>query len=63
MKKEKLETLFNKYIFWGSLAGILMMMLMWLALLFPENNPIIDEHIIYALVFAIFATQSRNNLK
>jgi len=55
--------LFNKYIFWGSLAGILMMMLMWLALLFPENNPIIDEHIIYALVFAIFATQSRNNLK
>jgi len=51
--------LFNKYIFWGSVAGILMMMLMWLALLFPENNPIIDEHIVYALVFAMFAAKNQ----
>lgn len=32
-------------------AGALLMLLMWLALLPPEHNPIIDEHIIYAIVF------------
>ncbi len=51
--------LFKKYVFWGSLAGVIMMCLMWLALLFPENNPIIDDHIVYALIFAIFAIQSK----
>ena len=53
--------LLNRYVFWGSIAGILMMMLMWLALLFPENNPIIDEHIVYALVFALFAMKAKND--
>ncbi len=51
--------LFNRYVFWGSLAGVAMMSLMWLALLFPENNPIIDEHVIYALVLALLAAKSR----
>lgn len=51
--------LLNKYVVWGSLAGVVMMSLMWLALLFPENNPIIDEHIVYALVFALLAIKSR----
>lgn len=50
----------NRYVFWGALAGVAMMILMWLALLFPENNPIIDEHIIYALVLALFALKSKN---
>lgn len=40
----------NRYVKWGSIAGALMMLLMYLALLFPENNPVIDDHIIYALV-------------
>lgn len=31
-------------------SGSLLMFLMWLALLLPENNPILDEHIIYILV-------------
>lgn len=35
-------------------SGAILMILMWSAVLFPENNPIIDEHIIYALVFLIF---------
>lgn len=43
----------NKYVKWGCIAGALMMLLMYLALLFPENNPIIDEHIIYALVLIL----------
>ncbi|MBP9748296.1 MAG: hypothetical protein KBD17_01595 [Candidatus Pacebacteria bacterium] len=54
-----LTLLFNRYVFWGALAGVVMMLLMWLALLFPENNPIVDEHIVYALVFALFAIKSR----
>lgn len=32
-------------------AGALLMLLMWTALLFPKNNPILDEHIIYLFVF------------
>jgi thiosulfate dehydrogenase [quinone] large subunit len=51
--------LFNKYVLWGAVAGIIMMLLMWLALLFPANNPIIDEHIVYALVLALLAIKSR----
>lgn len=54
-----LTLLFNKYVFWGALAGIIMMLLMWLALLFPENNPLIDEHIVYTLVLALLAIKSK----
>lgn len=31
-------------------SGAVMMLLIWSASLFPEQNPFIDEHIIYALV-------------
>lgn len=55
-----LTLLLNKYVLWGALAGITMMVSMWLALLFPENNPFIDEHIVYALVFALLAIKSKN---
>ena len=34
----------------AALAGIILMILMWTALLWPANSPGIDEHIIYALV-------------
>lgn len=34
----------------ASLVGIVMLVLMWSALLWPANSPGIDEHIIYALV-------------
>jgi len=54
-----LTLLLNKYVFWGALAGIVMMVLMWLALLFPANNPIIDDHIVYALVLALLAIKSK----
>ncbi len=51
--------LFNKYVVWGAVAGIVMMTLMWLSLLFPATNPIIDEHVVYALVLALLAIQSK----
>jgi len=37
-------------------SGSLLMILMWLSLLPPENNPIIDDHIIYSLVLIGIAT-------
>ncbi len=54
-----LTLLFNKYVFWGAVAGTVMMVLMWLALLLPENNPIVDEHIVYALVLTLLAIKSK----
>jgi thiosulfate dehydrogenase [quinone] large subunit len=39
----------------GSLAGALMMLLMYSALIPPENNLFIDEHLIYALVMGLIA--------
>ncbi len=63
-------TLFiNKYVKWGSIAGIAMLLLMYTAVLLPENNPIIDDHIVYILVLSYIAIraekeeQSNSNLK
>lgn len=57
-----LTLLFNKFVKWGCLAGISMLLLMYLALLFPENNPIIDDHIVYALVLAFIALKNRQDV-
>ncbi len=35
-------------------AGTLMMLLMWSSLLPPQNNPIVDEHIVYAFLLLAF---------
>ena len=34
-------------------SGTLLLVLMWLAVLPPEHNPVIDEHIIYGLMLII----------
>ena len=39
----------------GALTGVLMMILMYSALIPPENHPFIDEHIVYALVMGLIA--------
>jgi thiosulfate dehydrogenase [quinone] large subunit len=54
-----LTLLLNRFLFWGAVAGIIMVTLMWMAALPPENNPIVDEHIVYALVLSILAMKSR----
>ncbi len=54
-----LTLLLNRFVFWGAMSGTVMMILMWLALLPPENNPIVDEHIVYALVFVILGLRNR----
>lgn len=39
----------------ASIGGPLMMLLMWSANLPPAQNPLIDQHIIYALLFILLA--------
>lgn len=51
--------IFNKRMVLACVAGSIMLFLMWLALLWPENNPFVDEHIVYILV--LFALASRHN--
>jgi thiosulfate dehydrogenase (quinone) large subunit len=36
-------------------AGALMLVLMWTAVLPPENNPVMDDHIVYAVVLILLA--------
>jgi thiosulfate dehydrogenase [quinone] large subunit len=36
-------------------AGALLLILMWTAVLPPENNPIMDDHLIYALTLGLLA--------
>lgn len=57
-----LTLLFNKYVKLGCLAGSLMLLFMYLALLFPANNPIIDEHIVYILVLGLLAFKSEEKI-
>jgi thiosulfate dehydrogenase [quinone] large subunit len=51
-----LTLMLGKYIKWGCLAGMVMLLGMYLALLFPENNPFLDEHIIYILILALLGS-------
>lgn len=39
----------------AAVAGALMLVLMWTAVLPPENNPFMDDHLIYALVLVALA--------
>ncbi len=57
-----LALLIPKYLKWGALAGIVMMLLMYLASFPPENNPVVDDHLIYILVFAILAIENKRKI-
>ena len=57
-----LNLVLNKFVIWGCLAGSLMLLLMYLALLFPAHNPIIDEHIVYILVLILLAFKSEEKM-
>ena len=39
----------------ASASGVLLMVMMWSAVLPPENNPVVDDHIIYSLVLVALA--------
>lgn len=44
----------------AAVSGALLMVLMWLAEIRLENNPIVDDHIIYALVLGVLALAGAN---
>ena len=47
----------------ASYSGALLMLLLWSSRLPPENNPILDEHIIYALLlFGLSAVRAGHTL-
>jgi thiosulfate dehydrogenase [quinone] large subunit len=54
-----LALLLNRFVTWAAIGGGLMMLLMWLSAFPPANNPIIDEHVVYILVLALLAIESR----
>lgn len=39
----------------AAVSGSLMLLMMWSAALAPENNPFMDEHIVYALTLVVLA--------
>lgn len=43
----------------ASIAGAAMLLLMYTALILPENNPFLDDHIIYAVLLGAIAISSR----
>jgi thiosulfate dehydrogenase [quinone] large subunit len=44
----------------AAVSGALLLVMMWTAVLPPENNPVIDDHIVYALVLGVLALASAN---
>lgn len=42
--------LFGVFVRFAAFVGIAMLVLMWSALLWPINTPVLDDHLIYALV-------------
>lgn len=42
--------LFGVFVRFAAFVGIAMLVLMWSALLWPVNTPVLDDHLIYALV-------------
>lgn len=46
----------------GAFAGIILVLLMWSALLWPANSPGVDEHIIYAMALFGIALVDENQV-
>lgn len=55
-----LTLIFNRFVKWGAVVGSIMLFLMYLALLWPENNPVIDDHLIYILVLVLIGLNVNN---
>ena len=56
-----LTLLFKKYVKWGAIAGTLMMVLIYLSAWPPENNPLLDDHIVYILLFLLFYSETADH--
>src|SRR3989344_7958247 len=57
-----LGLLLGIWVRFAAFAGIVMMLLMWSALLWPANSPGVDEHIIYAIALFGIALVDENQV-
>lgn len=48
----------NKFVPWGALSGALIMLLIYLAAIPPEHNPIFDDHIVQVFALAVLGFKS-----
>lgn len=46
----------------ATIFGVLLMLMMWSAMLLPENNPLIDEHIVYSIVLLGLLASNKNQV-
>jgi len=46
----------------STVSGVLLVLMMWLSTLWPANNPILDEHIIYAFVLVGLALVNKDQV-
>ncbi len=44
----------------ATVSGVILMSLMWLSALWPENNPFIDEHVIYSIILLGLLASNKN---
>ncbi len=51
--------IFNRFVKWGAIVGMIMLALMYFALIPPENNPLIDDHIVYILVLLLILVKDK----
>lgn len=42
----------------AAVAGALLMVMMWTVVLPPANNPVVDDHLVYAVLFVLLALTS-----
>ena len=45
----------------AAVAGALLLVLMWTAALWPENNPFMDDHLVYAGILGVLALTAAGN--
>jgi len=57
-----LSLLLNHYLRFGVSAGIILMALMYLSIFPPENNPLIDDHIIYIVSLLLIGSHHSRKL-
>lgn len=53
-----LSMLTGKFLQLGGWAGVAMMVLIYVSALPPTTNPVLDEHVVYGLIFAAIAVQA-----
>ena len=46
----------------ATISGVVLMMMMWSASLFPSNNPILDEHIIYSIILLALLASNKQQV-